>query len=170
MIRLCRTALPPETASLMARYTEDIAQSGKPVNRADELWKHTTVRRRIRPALISALEGMAPGQVRCMYCGDNQGTAIDHFEPQSRAPLRTFDWTNHLLACSLCNSHYKRCLYPCDEEGRPLLVDPTVQEPLNHFHLVLGAGEYTAPRKDGPASRFSGSIVAPWSRAVATRT
>lgn len=58
-------------------------------------------------------------QERCMYCGDNQGTDVDHFEPLSLAPLRTFDWPNHLLACSLCNSHYKRHLFPCDEDGRP---------------------------------------------------
>lgn len=50
--------------------------------------------------LDSVLRQMAPGLERCMYCGDNQGTDIDHFEPLARNPLRTFDWLNHLLACS----------------------------------------------------------------------
>lgn len=87
-----------------------------------------------------------------MYCGDNQGTDVDHFEPIALAPLRTFDWPNHMLACSLCNSHYKRHLFPYDEEGRALLVDPTVEEPLNHLHLVRGTGQYIALSPQGEAS------------------
>ena len=60
---------------------------------------------------------MAPGVQRCMYCLDSLGTDIDHFEPKSRRPLRTFCWHNHLLACSRCNSNYKREEYPCDGFG-----------------------------------------------------
>ncbi|WP_327259265.1 HNH endonuclease [Streptomyces sp. NBC_01240] len=94
--------------------------------------------------LISVLEQMAPGHERCMYCGDNQGTDIDHFEPLTLAPLRTFAWPNHLLACSLCNSHYKRHIFPRDEGGRPLLLDPTIEDPLERLHLILGVGRYEA--------------------------
>ncbi|MGR8010471.1 HNH endonuclease [Streptomyces hypolithicus] len=152
MIRLRRVELPPDTMSHLGTHTESIRQADEPSDKARALWKHTTVRRHVHPALKSALEEMAPGHERCMYCGDNQGTDIDHFEPLIPAPLRTFEWPNHLLACSLCNSHRKRDLFPRDGDGRPLLVDPTIQEPLEHLHLVLGTGQYSALSPQGQAS------------------
>jgi hypothetical protein len=85
---------------------------------------------------------MAPGIYRCMYCGDNLGTDIDHFEPISRAPLRTFDWNNHLFACSYCNSNQKRAEYPVDAAGQSLLVDPVREDPARHLALILSTGRY----------------------------
>ncbi|MFI9106654.1 HNH endonuclease [Streptomyces fildesensis] len=137
----------------MTGYTADIAGNVTPGDQAKRLWKHTTVRRHVHSALGKTLAAMAPGLDRCMYCGDSQGTDIDHFEPMSRAPLRTFDWNNHLLACSLCNSHTKRDLFPVDAAGRPLLIDPSTEDPALHLHLVLAAGEYIALTPRGEATR-----------------
>jgi len=137
----------------MAGYTQDIAGNAKPRDRAKVLWKHTTVRRNVHTALGKTLAAMAPGLDRCMYCGDSQGTDIDHFEPMSRAPLRTFDWNNHLLACSLCNSHTKRDVFPVDAAGGPMLVDPSAEDPAPHLHLVLAAGEYIPLTPRGEATR-----------------
>ncbi|MBC6449311.1 HNH endonuclease [Actinokineospora sp. HBU206404] len=95
---------------------------------------------------------MAPGVQRCMYCGDSLGADIDHFDPLSRSPLRTFDWLNHLLACSVCNSHQKRDRFPVDEDGRPLLVDPTSEDPFDHLLLSLSVGEYRALTPKGTAT------------------
>src|SRR5690606_11597634 len=92
------------------------------------------------------------GIKRCMYCGDNQGDAIDHFEPIAQAPLRTFDWYNHFLACSHCNSHQKRDLFPRAADGTPLLVDPTAEDPYQHLRLLLSVGEYEAPSERGEAT------------------
>jgi hypothetical protein len=78
-----------------------------------------------------------------MYCGDSRGTDIDHFEPISFAPLRTFDWYNHLLACSSCNSNAKRDAYPCDRNGQSLLINPSVEDPSDHLRLALSIGKYT---------------------------
>jgi hypothetical protein len=136
----------------MAEYTQDITMAAKPLDHARHLWKHTTVRRHVHTVLGEALAGMAPGIERCMYCGDNQGTDIDHFEPLSRAPLRTFDWNNHLLACSLCNSHQKREAFPVDAAGRPVLIDPSSEDPAAHLHLVLAAGEYLPLTSRGEAT------------------
>ncbi|MER5357457.1 HNH endonuclease [Streptomyces sp. NPDC002785] len=136
----------------MDAHTDDIREAERPTDKARYLWNHTTVRRHVHPALISVLVQMAPGHERCMYCGDNQGTDIDHFEPLTLAPLRTFAWPNHLLACSLCNSHYKRHIFPRDEGGRPLLLDPTIEDPLEHLHLILGVGRYEALSPQGTAS------------------
>jgi hypothetical protein len=84
-----------------------------------------------------------------MYCGDSRGTDIDHFEPISFAPLRTFDWGNHLLACSTCNSNAKRDAYPCDGDGQSLLVNPSVEDPSDHLKLALSIGEYTGVTQKG---------------------
>ena len=142
MIRVTRGPFPKATLTSMADYTGDIGQAAAPKKRAKQLWKHTTVRRHVHPVLKSALAEMAPGLERCMYCGDNQGTDIDHFEPVHVNPLRTFDWSNHLLACSLCNSHLKRDLFPLADDGTPLLIDPSSEDPAAHLHLSLAAGEY----------------------------
>ena len=87
-----------------------------------------------------------------MYCGDGLGTDIDHFEPLVEAPLRAFDWPNHLLACSHCNSHQKRELFPRDEDGAPLLVDPSAEDPYEHLELVLSTGVYEALSLRGDAT------------------
>jgi hypothetical protein len=84
---------------------------------------------------------MAPGIEQCMYCGDT-GTEIDHFEPISRNPLRTFDWLNHLLACVNCNSRAKLAAFPIDAHGHPLLIDPTAEDPFDHLRLSLPFGRY----------------------------
>ncbi|MFC4506829.1 MULTISPECIES: HNH endonuclease [Streptomyces] len=144
MIRLRRVPLPSATTAQLTDYTDDIRARRTEKERKDRargLWAN---RRQIRPALLTALAEMAPGHERCMYCGDSQGTDIDHFEPKSLTPLRTFDWLNHLLACSYCNSNQKRSLFPTTAEGGPLLVDPTAEDPLDHLRLVLPLGTYTA--------------------------
>ncbi|WP_405389284.1 HNH endonuclease [Streptomyces sp. NBC_01102] len=152
MIRLKRLDLPQDTVTRMDGHTGEIRDSGEPADKARYLWKHTTVRRHVHPALFATLGDMAPGHERCMYCGDNQGSDIDHFEPLSAAPLRTFEWENHLLACTVCNSHHKRHVFPRDEAGNPLLIDPTIQDPLDHLHLVLGTGLYRGLTPQGESS------------------
>ncbi|MBG0816068.1 HNH endonuclease [Planomonospora sp. ID82291] len=87
-----------------------------------------------------------------MYCGDGLGTDIDHFEPLAAAPLRAFDWPNHLLACSHCNSHEKRELFPRAADGTPLLVDPSAEDPYDHLELVLSTGVYEALTVRGEAT------------------
>ncbi|MEU4027428.1 HNH endonuclease [Streptomyces anulatus] len=154
MIRLARAPLPPDAAAHLTTYTEQIEQTVESDRkaRAADLWAHTTVRRRVRDGLLATLADMAPGHQRCMYCGDSQGTDIDHFEPKSLAPLRTFEWLNHLLACAYCNSNQKRNTFPRSEkDGSPLLLDPTLQEPLEHLRLVLPVGTYKGLTPQGDA-------------------
>ncbi|MFF2954925.1 HNH endonuclease [Kitasatospora sp. NPDC057965] len=140
----------------MAECTCDIVLAEKPATRARELWKHTTVRRNVHAPLRDVLADMAAGRERCMYCGDNQGTDIDHFEPIDRHPMRAFDWTNHVLACSLCNSHLKGAAFPLDDGGKPLLIDPTAEDPTPHLRLVLAVGQYhpLTPRGEATIDLF----------------
>ncbi|WP_211588844.1 HNH endonuclease [Allorhizocola rhizosphaerae] len=120
-----------------------------PMSTARQLWNRSRVERR---GLRDALNTMAPGHQRCMYCGDSEGTSVDHFEPIARNPMRTFDWLNHLLACSFCNSNQKGSRYPVDDAGRPLLIDPTVDDPFDHLMLSLSVGEYRARTPKGAAT------------------
>ncbi|MET9672831.1 HNH endonuclease [Streptomyces sp. NPDC006482] len=151
MIRLSRVDLPQETTTLLGKYTKEIAAQATEQARKDKAKNLWAGRRTVRPALLAALTEMAPGHARCMYCGDSEGTDIDHFDPKHRTPLRTFDWLNHLLSCSYCNSGRKGSRFPLDADGAPLLVDPTLLDPLDHLRLVLPLGEYQARTPQGQA-------------------
>ncbi|MGQ0840072.1 HNH endonuclease [Actinokineospora sp.] len=140
MIPIVRPELAPSVTSRLAEFTARIAAAPHPqASVARTLWRASGP---TRDVIRQTLAAMAPGRQFCMYCGDNLGTDIDHFDPLSRAPMRTFDWLNHLLACSFCNSHCKRDVFPLDEHGRPLLVDPTSEDPFDHLVLALSVGEY----------------------------
>ncbi|WP_035846913.1 HNH endonuclease family protein [Kitasatospora azatica] len=143
MIPLQRGPLPEELIARMAARSERI---GDHRGGARESWRDA---RTIRRDLTVHLVAMAAGLSRCMYCGDSEGTSIDHFQPIAMAPQRAFDWFNHLWACAFCNSNQKRDLYPTDRHGEPLLIDPTSDEPADHLDLVLVTGAYRARTAKG---------------------
>lgn len=141
---------PPLSAELSERLRQrrarlsDVDLSTAAVRRA---WKNA---RTERDGLRGALLTMAAGHARCMYCCDSAGTDIDHFQPIALAPLRAFDWLNHLLACSHCNSNQKRELYPCDEaSGECLLIDPSREDPGEHLQLLFSSGRYRGVTEKG---------------------
>lgn len=136
MIPLRREPLPEELSARLTARAERLLDRG---GAARELWRDS---RTIRRDLSAHLVAMAAGLSRCMYCGDSEGTSIDHFQPIALAPQRAFDWLNHLWACAFCNSNQKRDLYPMDRQGRALLIDPTAEEPADHLDLVLATGAY----------------------------
>jgi hypothetical protein len=147
MIHIRRLPLPVPLADELTLLTNVLIEQGARAGRlARALWNRNRLPRR---GLRDVLNLMAPGYQRCMYCGDSQGTSVDHFEPISRNPIRTFDWLNHLLACSFCNSNQKGSRFPVDEEGGALLIDPTVDDPFDHLVLSLSAGEYRARTRKG---------------------
>jgi uncharacterized protein (TIGR02646 family) len=143
MIPLQRRPLPEQLATRMAARTERMADHR---GGAREAWRDA---RTIRRDLAVHLIAMSAGLSRCMYCGDSEGTSIDHFEPIAMAPQRAFDWLNHLWACAFCNSNQKRDLYPTDRQGHALLIDPTSEEPADHLDLVLVTGSYRARTPKG---------------------
>lgn len=138
MISIARIDPNAELATRLEELSVQLQADGADASRARTRWNSA---RNERSGIRAHLARMALGIERCMYCGENIGTDIDHFEPVSRAPLRTFDWLNHLLACSYCNNR-KRSDYPCDETGKGLLVDPTSEDPSGHIQLILATGRY----------------------------
>jgi hypothetical protein len=154
VIGIARPSLPDQLQIRLTDLTQEIAQADETSRAAGArtTWKRASVRTNVRAPLGQILRQMAPGREHCMYCGDSQGTSIDHYEPIARNPLRTFDWLNHLLACSVCNSHEKRDRFPLDLDGRPLLIDPTSEDPFEHLLLTLSLGIYYATSDKGQAT------------------
>lgn len=154
MIRAARHTLPEDLAQRLTALTKriDTAEAGKRrVSEAHRLWNLTSTRTRVRGDLYQELASMAAGREQCMYCGET-GSTIDHFEPVVRNPLRTFDWLNHLLACFTCNSSKKGGRFPVSTDGQPLLIDPTVEDPLDHLLLALSTGWYVPLTDKGTAT------------------
>lgn len=80
--------------------------------------------------------------MRCMYCGDDAGNAIDHYWPKARYPLLAYTWDNYLWACSTCNSNLKRDHFELDAQDKPLLLDPTVDEPSEFMRYIHTTGQF----------------------------
>ena len=146
MIRVVRIPLDEELHRRLGYRSFLLARRDADPKSARRSWKGAAVE---RAGVKDALFRIATGIERCMYCGDSRGTDIDHFEPIKLAPLRTFDWGNHLIACSSCNSNAKRDAYPCDQYGRSLLVDPSFEDPADHLKLALTKGTYTGKTDKG---------------------
>ena len=123
MIRIVRHDLPGHVVAQLAQRTTVVEAETEAVRgaKARNIWRNNKGFRDGEYAEIRrVLDDMAPGRNRCMYCGDSEGSAVDHFEPLSEKPLLAFDWLNHLLACSKCNSDFKREHFPRDPNGTPL--------------------------------------------------
>jgi HNH endonuclease len=146
MIRLTRIPLDGKLSARLEHRTTLLKQREADSRSARRSWKGAALERQ---GVKQALSQISVGVERCMYCGDSRGTDIDHFEPISFSPLRAFDWNNHLLACQSCNSNAKRDVYPCDNDGKCLLIDPSVEDPADHLQLTLSVGEYTATTRKG---------------------
>jgi len=143
MRRLQRLPLSPETLQFLQERTRVVASAANPKAEVDRLWKLQTAK--AFQEIRASLRRMASGLERCMYCEDSEGTDIEHFWPKLSYPERAFDWYNYLFACSRCNSNFKRSRFPLDDARRPLLLNPTEEEPLDHLSFLTTTGEY-APR------------------------
>jgi 5-methylcytosine-specific restriction endonuclease McrA len=152
MIPITRVSLPAATARSLKIRTDNLGKV-VPTNRvavARSRWHGASVLRR---QLSAVLETMAHGRKCCNYCSDNLGTDIDHYCPIAEAPLSTFEWTNHLLACSRCNTHVKGSHFPRDPLGNPLIIDPTRDDPWDHIRLTPTTGQYYAITDKGRTTK-----------------
>ncbi|MBB5872877.1 uncharacterized protein (TIGR02646 family) [Allocatelliglobosispora scoriae] len=153
MRRISRFALPQAALVKLSSNTEEIRRLPPGKQRADRavaLWKRLPIG--TKRSIQGVLAAMSTGLQRCMYCEDGQGTDIEHFRPKSAYPLHAFVWGNYLLACSHCNSNHKRTAFPLDADGTPLLIDPTVDDPVEHMALSPSTGLFEARDAKGTAT------------------
>lgn len=154
MIKLTRLALSNyATKFLLEKRTKKVADKPTLQEKADEvdrLWKLKD--NKTFKEVKEKLRDMCPGIERCMYCEDSAGTDIEHFYPKDTYPSKAFEWDNYLLACSTCNSNYKRDQFPLGPEDQPLLINPVEEEPGDHISLSPKTGKYTELTAKGAKS------------------
>jgi uncharacterized protein (TIGR02646 family) len=117
-------------------------------------------------AVRGILEEMCPGVHRCVYCEDARGDDIEHFHPKKFYPEMTFVWENYLLACSVCNSNFKRDKFAIVDttgqrhdlhrvknapviappQGAPLLINPRYDNPIEYLQIDIARKFYIYPR------------------------
>lgn len=127
--------LKEERADLVAKKRSTRTQ----LSEARALWPQQ--RNRAFREIKAKLEEMSSGLKRCMYCEDSSGSGIDHFWPMSSYPRKAFAWTNLLLSCSTCNQS-KSARFRLDAGGRPLLLNPTEDDPALHVQLTPRTGKF----------------------------
>ncbi|MBK6972203.1 MAG: TIGR02646 family protein [Sterolibacteriaceae bacterium] len=93
-------------------------------------------------AVLRTLQQMMGVHERCMYCVDSHGSDIEHFRPKARYPGRAFEWSNMLLCCTECG-RFKGSQFPMANR-RPMLIDPTAEDPWQHLDFDPDTGNLTA--------------------------
>ena len=159
MRRVRRTALPAQTESALARrqQTIDDKKAAGTLNVTKE-WEGARKTKPLKTAL-GQLRTMAGKRERCMYCGDSHGTDIEHFWPKARYPQQMFRWPNMLLCCTECG-RFKGDQFPLDDNGLPMLVDPSADNPWDYLDFNPDTCTFVA--------RFDLSSNAPFPRGLTT--
>jgi len=93
--------------------------------------------------VVDTLARMSGDRQRCMFCEDSRGTQVDHFWPMVPYKQRAFLWENLLWVCSGCNQA-KGNRFDLDPDGKPLLIDPTAEDPWDYLFFEPGTGLITA--------------------------
>ena len=138
MKRIHRTPLPARTLTYLGRKQQEVDSGIAP----EAAWTGARKTKTMN-GVASTLAAMSGKRQRCMFCGDSRGTDIDHFWPKSRYREHTFDWLNLLWICAGCNRQ-KGNQFPLDAHQRPLLIDPTAEDPWDYLLLDSHTGNITA--------------------------
>ena len=142
-----RPDLPAGTMRVLKIRQSRVSKASNKVEAAARSWR--TFKGVHREAVLHALQQMAHGLQRCMYCEDSMGTDIDHFRPKARYPDYAFAWANFLFSCSYCNSNMKRAAFPEFANGEPVLIDPSAEDPSKHISYSPTTGLYVGVTERG---------------------
>lgn len=157
MRRISRPELPPSLVARLDKYQQKMTGAN-----VGAVWKRARQTKAL-DKIAGILESMSGPRARCMYCQDSRGTDIEHFRPKHHYPEYAFVWVNLLLACAGCN-RAKDDKFPLDEQGQPLLIDPTANDPWEHFVYVALTDEIAARWRAGvedPRGRAMLEVLAP---------
>jgi uncharacterized protein (TIGR02646 family) len=98
----------------------------------------------------SALDAWS--HTKCAYCEQIAAKDVEHFYPKADFPERMFRWDNFLRGCKNCNNA-KRDRFPLTEQGEPILLDPTVDEPFDFLRWDFLTGRTLANPKEPARTR-----------------
>jgi uncharacterized protein (TIGR02646 family) len=144
MRKIRRKTLPPEEAGrLRTEQTNANAKLTAHTLDVQKEWKRARQNKPLKVAFATLLE-MAGNRERCMYCGDSQGTDIEHFWPKNTYPKKMFRWDNLLLGCTACGRDHKGTKFPLDAGKKPLLIDPTKDDPWLFLDFDPMTGNFSA--------------------------
>lgn len=138
MRRVVRNILPQRSLTYLARKQTEI-DSGRDVRTTWDNARGT----KTMAAVAKVLAMMSGKRQRCMFCGDSRSTDIEHFWPKVNYPPRVFRWDNLLWICTGCNRQKGNRFY-LDRRQRPLLIDPTAEDPWDYLFFDPGTGNITA--------------------------
>lgn len=80
---------------------------------------------------------------RCVYCCDSRSADVDHFTPIAVNFSMAFSWKNFILVCPECNRK-KGARFPFDDHGKPLIINPTREDPWDFLILDTKTGYLSA--------------------------
>lgn len=138
MRRLTRHALPKALANYLTKKQAEV-DDGRP---ARPLWKDARQTKTMEK-VAGVLRQMVGRRARCMFCEDSRGTDMEHFKPLAKYPESSFVWENLLWICTPCN-RLKGDRLEFDGAGRPLLIDPTREEPWTFLYFDSLTDQVTA--------------------------
>ncbi|MCU0341434.1 MAG: TIGR02646 family protein [Spirosomaceae bacterium] len=135
MIKVERLNKPQVLVQNAASWTRKLenAKTKLEIDKAESKYRHEEIK--------NTLKAMFHG--KCAYC-ESQILHIDyghieHFRPKRNPKFRhlTFEWTNLLLACGVCNSREnKGTKFPEEAENGPL-INPSDDNPAQHFDFIF---------------------------------
>jgi uncharacterized protein (TIGR02646 family) len=131
MIRIARPLTPPDpkVASILSHAQTRISGLLEKSERQERIEFSARPWLAAKPLLTEIQHN------KCAYCESPIGITdlgtIERFRPRSKYPLLAYDWNNLLVSCNLC-SRNKRDTFPVADDDSPILLDPTVDDPV-HF-------------------------------------
>ena len=143
MQRVLRPELQAEAARNLLRFqveSDDLSADGNLL--IAEHW-NSHRRNSTMDTVLDTLKQMAGNRHRCMYCVDSLGSDIEHFWPKASYPNRMYVWENLLLNCTDCGRR-KSNKFPLAQNGEPLLIDPSVEDPWGLLDFDPNTGNLSA--------------------------
>jgi uncharacterized protein (TIGR02646 family) len=143
LIPVTRSSKPAVLRKNAARWLSELKAfstnsnaSKDQIKKAQNKYRHN----QIKDALVKMFYG------KCAYCESKITVvtygAIEHFFPKSAYIDLTFEWSNLLLSCDICNDpNHKGTNFPLDSNGNPLLINPSdgITDPNMHFEFAWDA-------------------------------
>lgn len=161
MISLNRPVLDDDVIAALSRYQNNIdvkVEYDERVNEAKVKFKTYNIKSNyVFEHVKQKLLTMCKGLKRCHYCEDNTPDEVEHFKPKDLYPEACFVWTNYLYSCGICNGSFKNNKFKVitnqgvlevtrqrgaaitpPQNGHPLLIDPSIDNPMNFMELDFG--------------------------------